>query len=385
MALTRIQHRDSLPLRLTGKTGSKTDAAACDEPSGSRVYRLGSTDGERLDVESGLGHNPYHSLVIHMSSAFLSYSWDPEPHPTWVRGLSERLRQDGIETVLDQWQAIPGDTLPDFMERAIRENDHVIVVCTPTYKRKADNRQGGVGYEGDIMTGEAFVLKNRRKFVPILRDGEWAVAAPSWLLGTYYVDMRGDNWAERYRLLVDTLHRRLPEPPPVQAQGFKYLPDKSVLDTTSGLVWGNCRATDLVDLKHLDLQFQKLRQESGWNWRLPSAEEVKAVEAAEEYYPRPPILVKVPGHHPFFGNYEKGPWTDERLRNVRGGDRALHACGVFDANRFAGVWSGMAGALNVDAFHMAQEAELLRRCFLLRLVRSATDEDFGSVVSADVA
>src|SRR6516162_10083610 len=116
---------------------------------------------------------PY--LEIHMVTAFVSYSWDPEPHPTWVRKLSALLRNDGIKTILDQWHAIPGDNLPHFMEQAVRDNDHVIVICTPAYKRKADNREGGVGYEGDIMTGEAFVLKNRRKFIPVLRDEEWPV------------------------------------------------------------------------------------------------------------------------------------------------------------------------------------------------------------------
>lgn len=314
-----------------------------------------------------------------MSSAFLSYSWDPEPHPTWVRNLSSRLRQDGIETVLDQWHALPGDSLPHFMESAIRDNDHVVVVCTQAYKQKADNRMGGVGYEGDIMTGEAFVLRNRRKFVPILREGEWAESSPSWLLGNYYIDMRGSTWEERYRLLIDTLHRRLPEPPPVQAQGFKYLPDKSVLDTTSGLIWGNCRVTDLVVLEDLNPQIHMYCQQSGWNWRIPTATEINKVEEAEEYYPRPPILVKVLGHHPFFGNYEKGPWTDELVSNVRRSDSG-NSGGVFYANGFVGVWSGLAGALNVDAGHMASEAESLRRRFLLRLVRPASDEDFASVV-----
>lgn len=317
-----------------------------------------------------------------MPTAFLSYSWDPEPHPSWVLELSARLRSDGIETILDQWHAIPGDNLPQFMERAVRENDHVIVICTPAYKRKADNREGGVGYEGDIMTGEAFVLKNRRKFVPVLRSGEWAAAAPSWLLGSYYVDMRGPSWEERYTLLVDTLHRRLPEPPPVQAQGFKYLPDKTVLDTTTSLVWCNCRSAELVDLENLNSQIEVHCQQSGFTWRLPTSDEISKVKEAEEYYSRPPIMVDMSRDHPFFGKYEKGPWTEERVRNVRSGDRAIHQGNAFDANRFGAGWSGIAGPLNVDPFHMAQEAESLRRRFLLRLVRHATDEDFASVISA---
>ena len=105
---------------------------------------------------------------------------------------------------------------------------------------------------------------------------------------------------------------------------------------------------------------------------------------AEKYYPRPPILVELPDHHPFFGNFKKGPWTDERVANVRGSDRG-NSGGVFGANGFVGVWSGLAGALNVDPGHMASEAESLRRRFLLRLVREATPEDYKSVLPANDA
>jgi hypothetical protein len=96
-------------------------------------------------------------------SAFVSYSWDDEPHKTWVRDLSARLRGDGMNVILDLWATAPGDQLPQFMETAVRENEFVLIVCTPRYKEKSDKRLGGVGYEGDIMTGEVFTTKNRRK------------------------------------------------------------------------------------------------------------------------------------------------------------------------------------------------------------------------------
>jgi len=319
-----------------------------------------------------------------MPTAFVSYSWDPEPHPTWVRGLSSRLRGDGVDTTLDQWHAVPGDNLPHFMERALRENDHVLVVCTPFYKVKSDARRGGVGYEGDIMTGEAFALQNRRKFIPVLREGEWRDAAPSWLLGSYYVDLRGHDWEVRYPTLLDTIHLRLPVPPPVQAQGFKYLPDKSVLDPTTNLLWSNCRSTDLVVLEEVAPAIEELQQSTGWAWRLPSTAEIEKVKAAEEYYPRPPILVELQSHHPFFGNFKKEPWTDERVGNVRTSDRG-NSGGVFGANGFVGGWPGLAASLNVDAGHMASEAESLRRRYLLRPVREATPEDHKSVVPANEA
>ncbi len=37
------------------------------------------------------------------------------------------------------------------MERSITGSDYVLIVCTPTYKQKADARVGGVGYEGHII------------------------------------------------------------------------------------------------------------------------------------------------------------------------------------------------------------------------------------------
>lgn len=317
-----------------------------------------------------------------MTTAFISYSWDPEPHPTWVRKLAEKLRADGVTSTLDQWHAVPGDNLPQFMERAIRENDHVIAVCTPLYKLKSDGRLGGVGYEGDIMSGEAFVLKNRRKFIPVLREGDWALAAPSWLLGSYYVDLRGADWAIKYSLLIDTLHTRLPEPPPVKAQGFRVLQDGTVLDTTTSLVWSNCRSTELVVYEEVNQAITSWGQRTGHSWRIPTEAEAKAVEEAEAFYPRPPIMIKVQGQHPFFGLLEKGPWTDQILRNVRSGDRNVQAVRSMNAGLLGAYASGYANSLGLNPYQVAQEAESVRRHFALRLVRNALEGDFVSIPDA---
>ena len=63
-----------------------------------------------------------------MPKAFISYSWEDPDHIAWVRDLATRLRADGIETIIDQWDAVPGDQLPVFMERALRSNDYVLVI-----------------------------------------------------------------------------------------------------------------------------------------------------------------------------------------------------------------------------------------------------------------
>lgn len=152
-----------------------------------------------------------------MPRVFVSYSWDGDEHRAWVGALATRLRGDGVETILDQWHVAPGDQLPAFMERAVRESDYVLIVCTPRYKDRSDRRAGGVGYEGDIMTGEVFTTRNERKFIPILRNAQWTPAAPSWLAGKYYVDLSGDPYAEhQYNDLLTTMLGTRPQAPPVR-------------------------------------------------------------------------------------------------------------------------------------------------------------------------
>ena len=104
------------------------------------------------------------------------------------------------------------------MERAIRENDYVLIICTPNYCVKADQRRGGVGYEGDIMTAEVRTRGNHRKFIPILAASTWNDSSPSWLRGKYYVDLTDpENYVRNYRDLVATMlgvTRPAPQSPP---------------------------------------------------------------------------------------------------------------------------------------------------------------------------
>ncbi len=132
-------------------------------------------------------------------------------------GLATDLRKDGIEAILDQWHAVPGDQLPEFMERQIRESAYVLVICTPNYCLKSDERKGGVGYEGDIMTAEVHTSSNHRKFIPILAQGTWKRSAPSWLKGKYYIDLSSpDKRRENYSDLLTTLQGKRPAAPPVR-------------------------------------------------------------------------------------------------------------------------------------------------------------------------
>jgi hypothetical protein len=152
-------------------------------------------------------------------TCFISYSYDDTAHKAWVAELAAQLRRDGVTTVLDQWELAPGDRLPEFMEKAIRENQYVLIICTPNYKARSDKRMGGVGYEGDIIAGEILTNADQRKFIPVLRNGSRRDAVPTSLAGKYDVDLRGEpssaTYPIQYQDLLNTLLGQRPVAPPV--------------------------------------------------------------------------------------------------------------------------------------------------------------------------
>ena len=127
---------------------------------------------------------------------FISYSWESEDHKRWVRYLGERLCHAGIEARLDQWFVQPGDSFTAFMEQEVEAADFILVVCTPSYAHKSNKRQGGVGYEQQIVSGRLMSGTARSKFVPILRNGEYEpgpdCAIPTHFIGIAWIEFRDD-------------------------------------------------------------------------------------------------------------------------------------------------------------------------------------------------
>lgn len=139
-------------------------------------------------------------------TTFISYTWESEELKSWVKDLATKLRSNGIDVKLDQWEVVPGDQMPHFMEKSVRDNAFVLIVCTPKYKTKSENRIGGVGYEGDIMTAEVLQNSNHRKFIPILKSGTKETSLPAWIKGKYFVDLSNDqHFQKNFEDLLTTL------------------------------------------------------------------------------------------------------------------------------------------------------------------------------------
>ena len=73
--------------------------------------------------------------------------------------LSDRLRQDGIDSHIDQYEVSPPEGWPRWMLKRVKWADLVLVVCTATYNQRLTGEapvgQGkGVKWEGAILTQE---------------------------------------------------------------------------------------------------------------------------------------------------------------------------------------------------------------------------------------
>jgi hypothetical protein len=145
---------------------------------------------------------------------FISYSWDSEEHKEWVQSFAARLRQDGVDVVLDEWHLDLGENRFHFMERSVVSAEFILLVCTPQYAEKANDREGGVGYESNIITSQIAERTDKKKFIPLLRTGNWKSALPVWLKHIVGCNLTANPYSEQeYKRLLRSLHRQQ-EPAP---------------------------------------------------------------------------------------------------------------------------------------------------------------------------
>ena len=149
-------------------------------------------------------------------TVFVSYSHDSEDHKAWVLQLATRLRHNGVDTILDRWNLDLGQDVAAFIERGLSESSRVLCICSENYVRKANLKEGGVGYEKRIMTAEIMVDLDAHWVIPVIRDNTGNDLVPTFLGGCLYVDFRDDlRYEEKYEELLRSLldESILPVPP----------------------------------------------------------------------------------------------------------------------------------------------------------------------------
>jgi tetratricopeptide (TPR) repeat protein len=152
---------------------------------------------------------------------FISYSHDSGAHSERVLALTERLRADGIETLLDQYvNGPPPSGWPRWHQKQIARADFIIVVCTEGYYRRLlmnvdfDERAGADW--ASLLSRQEIYSSRRDKFVPVCltRDEEQYIPEPI-RSSTYFILDSEDGY--------EGLYRRLTEQPPLVKP---FAPDK---------------------------------------------------------------------------------------------------------------------------------------------------------------
>jgi tetratricopeptide (TPR) repeat protein len=151
-------------------------------------------------------------------TVFISYSHNSDEHIDRVLALSNRLRQDGIACILDQYETSPPEGWTRWMDRNIRDADFVLMICTETYYRRVmlNEEPGkglGVKWEGKLILQHIYNADSlNTTFIPVLFEYSKRGDIPTPLQdATYYpVDTeRGDE--DLYRRLTNQPRVEIPD------------------------------------------------------------------------------------------------------------------------------------------------------------------------------
>ncbi len=139
------------------------------------------------------------SQALARPECFISYAWGDREQERWVeRNLATDLQKAGIRVVLDRWEnARVGASVSRFVER-IEQCDLVLMVGTPSYRRKYENKDTATGY---VVAAEVDLIANRllgteaqkETVLPLLLAGEKTSSLPPLLHSRVFADFRNER------------------------------------------------------------------------------------------------------------------------------------------------------------------------------------------------
>lgn len=105
---------------------------------------------------------------------FISYAHESEEFSDIILDFSNKLRREGIDSNIDQYEESPSEGWPRWMENQIKESEFVLVVCTKTYFDKLYNcASKGVTWESGIIYQSLYDAGTiNTKFIPVVFDND---------------------------------------------------------------------------------------------------------------------------------------------------------------------------------------------------------------------
>ena len=142
-----------------------------------------------------------------MTKVFISYSHDSDAHREFVRSISDRLRSEGLDCLIDLYvNGFPPEGWQRWMENQIEAADFVLMVCTETYLRRyrGQETEGGRGvtFEGVVISQTLYDHYYRNtKFIPVIPANGSLDNVPI-ALKAYSTYCLPDDYDKLYRVLT---------------------------------------------------------------------------------------------------------------------------------------------------------------------------------------
>jgi len=156
-------------------------------------------------------------MNVIIPKVFISYAWSNTER---VIELAQRLKNDGVEVILDKWKLKEGQDKYAFMEQCVTDDtiNKVLIICDKVYAEKANKREGGVGDEAMIMSAEIYGKVSQEKFIPVIfeRDENGNEYTPAYLKSRIYIDLsNNEEYEDNYDRLLRNLYNKpeYSEPP----------------------------------------------------------------------------------------------------------------------------------------------------------------------------
>ena len=145
-------------------------------------------------------------------AVFICYSHDSPEHRARIKALADRLVEDGLNVLLDQYlpPGGPPEGWATWMENSLEAADKVLVVCTQTYlrryqKKEAPRKGKGVTWEGAIFKQALYDAQDiSDKFAAVIFAPEDEAFIPSVLRErNWYLPADGAGYEQLYRFLTN--------------------------------------------------------------------------------------------------------------------------------------------------------------------------------------
>ncbi|WP_329338972.1 TIR domain-containing protein [Streptomyces sp. NBC_00663] len=121
---------------------------------------------------------------------FFSYAHEENDggvHARRVRALNDRLSEEGVDVILDQTRARGPQFWPRWMGEQYRQANFILVIASPTYKRRAHHKEDpgvgdGVAFEADYILQQRYHDRNwYRRILLVIFPGYSYADLPDFL------------------------------------------------------------------------------------------------------------------------------------------------------------------------------------------------------------